>query len=130
MDEEKVEHYYGDEVRGLFIIGGLIMVISYPFFSSIIGVPLIFSIFGCVVLAVFAGLMNPKQKWVVLFNTIISILAFIVFEYSAVRTYLILPSTERMNIVFFWANQVLSIIFFSAAYLSTKTYRGIVSREK
>jgi len=49
-------HYYGDSVRNLFIFGGLIMLVSYPFFSSFIKAPIAFSIIGCIALVVFAGL--------------------------------------------------------------------------
>ena len=79
MDKESLEHYYGDTVRILFIIAGLIMVSSYPFFRSLISEPLSLSIIGSLVLAVFGGLMNPKQKWVIFLNTIIPVIAFVFF---------------------------------------------------
>src|SRR3989338_1746568 len=101
MEEKTVEHYYGDKVRTLFIIGGLIMLASYPFFSSLINAPMPIAILACLALAVFGGLMNPEQKWVIFLNTVIPLVAF------------------------FWVNQVLALIFFFAAYLSTKSLRGI-----
>src|SRR3989344_3379540 len=118
------EHYYGDEVRRLFILGGLIMLITYPFFRSLINVPLSFSVAGCLVLAIFCGLTNPKLKWVIVLNTIIPIVAFPFFQYFAVYTYINLPPAVPLNLAFFWVNQILSIIFFLVAYLSTKTLRG------
>ncbi len=124
MNEEVSYHYYGDSVRLLFFFGGLIMIISYPFFASFIKAPIAFSVIGCISLAVFAGLMNPKQKWIIVLNTIISIAAFIVFEYSAVYAYLYLSPAESIHLAFFWVNQLLSLLFFFSAYLSTKTLRG------
>ncbi|OGI60714.1 hypothetical protein A2641_02335 [Candidatus Nomurabacteria bacterium RIFCSPHIGHO2_01_FULL_37_25] len=119
-------HYYGDSVRTLFIIGGLIMVVSYPFFSSFISLPIPLSIVGAVGLAIFGGLMNPKQKLIMVLNTIVSIGAFVVFEYYAVYAYLHLPPSESLHVAFFWVNQALSLIFFFAIYLSTKTLRGAI----
>ncbi|HBA45548.1 hypothetical protein A2W67_00195 [Candidatus Nomurabacteria bacterium RIFCSPLOWO2_02_40_28] len=125
MEEKTVEHYYGDKVRTLFIIGGLIMLASYPFFSSLINAPMPIAILACLALAVFGGLMNPEQKWVIFLNTVIPLVAFLVFEYYAVYAYNNLSSTESIHVAFFWVNQVLALIFFFAAYLSTKSLRGI-----
>ena len=124
MNPEQNYHYYGDSVRTLFIIGGLIMIVSYPFFSSFIKAPIAFSIIGVVALAIFGGLMNPRQKWIIAINMIISVAAFAIFEYAAVYTYLNLPPAQGVHVAFFWVNQALSLLFFFAAYLSTKTLRG------
>jgi amino acid permease len=74
--------------------------------------------------------MNPKQKWVIIFNNIFSVLAFIIFEYSATHTYLNFSSTSGTAVAFFWTNQALAIIFFFAAYFSTKTLRRFLLQEK
>lgn len=126
MNKESLYHYYGDTVRVLFVVGGLIIIISYPFFSSFIKAPVPFSIIGCIALAVFGGFMNPKQKWIMALNIIISIGAFIAFEYSAVYAYLNLSPTQDIHIAFFWVNQALSLLFFFASYFSTKTFRGSI----
>ncbi|KKR65805.1 MAG: hypothetical protein UU07_C0024G0015, partial [Parcubacteria group bacterium GW2011_GWF1_40_5] len=104
MEEKTVEHYYGDKVRTLFIIGGLIMLASYPFFSSLINAPMPIAILACLALAVFGGLMNPEQKWVIFLNTVIPLVAFLVFEYYAVYAYNNLSSTESIHVAFFWVN--------------------------
>jgi hypothetical protein len=41
-------NYYGDEVRKLFVIAGVIMAVTYPFFSALVGSSLLFSIIVCV----------------------------------------------------------------------------------
>jgi hypothetical protein len=130
--DEKVllkSHYYGDTTRILFVVGGLIMVVFFPFFKSIMNIPTAFSIIGLILLIVFAGLMNPKLKIIIFMNMIISIGAFAFFEYSAVFAYLTLPPSEGINVLFFWVNQFLSLIFFFASYLSTKTFRGMLIPE-
>ncbi len=122
-------HYYGDSVRILFIIGGLTMIVSYPFFSSFIKMPIAFSIIGSVALVVFAGLMNPKQKLIMIMNTVISVLALAIFEYAAIYTYLNLSPSIGAHVAFFWVNQALSLLFFFAAYLAVKTLRGAFVEE-
>ncbi len=130
MIHNALMHYYGDQVRILFVIGGLIMIITYPFFNPLIGIPAPLAIIGFASLAIFGGFMNPKQKWVIKASSIISVLAFVIFEYVAVNAYLKLSPTKNINIAFFWINQVLALIFFFAAYLSTKTLRGMLVAEK
>jgi hypothetical protein len=122
-------HYYGDTLRLLFVLGGLIMIVSYPFFSSFIKAPIALSIVGIVTLVFFAGLMNPKQRGVMILNTIISTLFFFLFEYAAVYTYTNLSPSEGIHVAFFWINQVLSLVFFFASYLSVKTLRGAFVKE-
>ena|SRR3989344_4730202 len=125
MNTEEISyHYHGDSVRILFVIGGLIMIVSYPFFSSLISAPIPLAIIGCIALAVFGGLMNPRQKWIMALNMIISVGAFVAFEYYAVYAYLNLSPAESLHVAFFWTNQILSLLFFFAAYFSTKTLRG------
>lgn len=126
MNEKNIGHYYGDTTRALFIIGGLIMIVTFPFFKSIINMPISLSIIGFILLAVFAGLMNPKQKWIIFLNMIIAIVAFVCFEYYAVYTYLNLSPGEGINIYFFWVNQALSLLFFFSSYLATKSFRGML----
>lgn len=110
--------------------GGLIMLVSYPFFYSLINVPLSFSLAGCIILAIFGGLMHPKLKWVIILNTIIPVVAFPFFQYFAVHTYVNLPPTSGLHVAFFWVNELLSIIFFLSAYLSTKTLRSAFLADK
>lgn len=122
--DDRRYHYYGDVVRTLFIISGLLMIVSYPFFRSFISAPVSLSIVGFVAFAILAGLTSPKQKWIIVLNTITSIIAFVVFEYAAVYTYINLTPAKDVHVAFFWVNQVLSLIFFFTSYLSTKTFRA------
>lgn len=123
-NENKIEHYYGDIVRNIFIVAGIIMVVMLPFFSSLIKVPITLSIVAILALAIFAGFLNPKQLWIIVSNSIISIVACAVFEYYAVTSYLNLDPSVSLNVRFFWVNQFLAILFFVAIYLSVKSFRG------
>lgn len=115
-------HYYGDIVRKFFIAGGVIMIITFPFVVERLSVSVYASIFATVFIGLFAGITNPAQKWSNVLNTIISVIAVVVFEYYAVDIYSRLGAGNLL----FWSNQLLAIIFFSAFYFSTKTIRGMM----
>src|SRR3989344_1493474 len=130
IKQETFKHYHGDKVRVLFVIADFIMVVVFPFFRSLISLPMPLSILGSIALAVFGGLMNPKQKWVIFLNTLLPVVAFLFFEYYAVYAYNNLSPAESLHRTFFWVNQLLALIFFFAAYLSTKSLRGALVPDK
>ncbi len=118
------EHYYGDAVRTIFIIAGIIMIATFPLFSSLILMPIMLSIISILILAVFAGFLNPKQLWTIILNAFVSIVAFTIFEYYAVHTYISPAANSQLSVSFFWINQFLTLMFFIATYLSVKSLRG------
>lgn len=118
------EHYYGDAVRVIFIVAGLVMIIIFPFFSNILKIPVVVPILAVLILAVLGGFLNPRQTWIIAVNTVVSILGCGIFQYYAANAYLTLSPTSDINVAFFWANQVLAILFFVAIYLSVKSFRG------
>ena len=129
MENEIIrEHYYGDAVRTLFIITGVVMLVMLPFFASLIKAPIILSIVGILALAIFGGFLNPKQLWIIVINTLISIGAFAIFEYYAVLSYINPTSNIQLATKFFWVNQTLALLFFIAVYLSVKSLRGKMTK--
>ena len=124
VSQEFLEHYHGDAVRTLFVLSGIIMIVSYPFFRPFINEPFSFSVVGAIALAVFGGFMNPEQKWIIFLNTIIPVVGFLFFEHYAVYAYLNLSPVESVHVAFFWVNQILALTFFFAAYLSTRSLRA------
>lgn len=117
-------HYYGFAVRRLFLFIGLVMLITFPFFSDIIPVPIYVSIGLMVLLAVLGGLLNPAQKWLLIANSILPIVGFVVFEYETAFAYVNLSAGDPRNLAIFWINQGISLLFFIALYLAIKTVRG------
>ena len=124
MKEKIMKHYYGDSSRYLFVAAGIIMLISYPFFSTIIGLPVSFALIAVIALAVFGGILNPKQIWIIILDALIPVFALFIFEYMAVYAYSNLPMTNATNVWFFLVNQTLAIMFFIATYIGMKTLRG------
>ncbi|MEK7630987.1 MAG: hypothetical protein AAB417_03085 [Patescibacteria group bacterium] len=111
-------HYYGDVVRQLFIAGGVIMVLTLPFYKYILSVPSFIMVLAIVIIDVAAGLTNPRQAWVMKLDLGISLIAATVFEYHAVTGY------ETQTEPLFWITQGLAVIFFFALYFSIKSVRG------
>lgn len=117
-------HYHGYRIRVLFVITGIIMAATLPIFSSLINLPVTISLIAIVSLAILGGFLNPIQKWIIFIDTIVSVIAFITFEYYAVNTYLHFSPNVSLHIYFYWVNQIMALIFFLAVYLSIKTLRG------
>lgn len=117
-------HYHGDRIRVLFVLTGLLMVATLPVFNVLVNVPITISMVAIVALAVLGGFLNPAWKWIIYVDAVVSILAFMAFEYYAVHTYMNSSLDIPINFYFYWVNQVLAILFFFAMYLSVKTVRG------
>ncbi|MDQ5971090.1 MAG: hypothetical protein QG566_36 [Patescibacteria group bacterium] len=127
---EERYHYYGDRIRGLFMITGILMVVTLPFFSSIIHVPTMVSIVGILALAILGGFLNPVQRWIIVADTFVAVFGFIAFEYYAVQAYLAVPPVPPLNTYFYWLNQIFALLFFLTVYLCIKTLRGKILASK
>lgn len=112
-------HYYGDIVRKLFLWGGLIMLLTLPFFNQFLPVPAFVSMLAILVIGLVAGFTNPLQRWVMFLDIVVALVGLIAFEYHAVSQYSVIP------LLLFLIDQLLAVIFFFALYFSTKTLRGI-----
>lgn len=119
----QISHYYGDIVRRLFLISGVIVLVSLPFSNNILPIHISVTTFLVIVLILFAAITNPFQKWVAFVNVGISTVAVLTFEFFAVSGY----SMEEMNL--FIVRQILSIIFFFALYYSSKTLRAMLLKQ-
>jgi len=121
------EHYYGDVIRIIFVIAGVVMLFMLPFFTVLIKSPVVISILAILVLAIIAGALNPTQLSVIVLNTLAAVVGCAVFEYYAVSIYIspVLSDLE-LSRQFFWANQILALLFFIAIYLGVKSIRGKV----
>ena len=112
------KHYYGDITRQLFVLMAFIMLVSTPFFHDRLPISASVSIIGVLVLAVVAGLTNPKLRSVIIFDFIVSLFVFLIFGVESVSSYQVSVDS------YFYANLALSIIGLFALYFSSKTLRG------
>ena len=125
INKLKISHYYGDIVRVLFLISAIIMLIGLPAINNYLIIPTIFSVISMLILALAAGLTNPKMLWEAEINTVIAVVGFIVFETYAVIAFRQYSATDK----FFLSNLILSFIFMFAVYFSVKTLRGLLLKD-
>ncbi|MBI4121213.1 MAG: hypothetical protein HY457_03085 [Parcubacteria group bacterium] len=117
-------HYYGDNVRTIFLIGSIAVLLSLPLFTRLLTETIIYPATVVAVLVIAAGIANPAQRWTMVLNTIISAGAVAFFEYQALLVSH-LPATDDWQQSFlFLENHVLALLFLIALYYSIKTTRG------
>lgn len=121
-NEIQEPHYYGDRVRLCFAISAIFMLITLPFYVSRIPIPLYGAIMLIILMVLFAGVTNPRQKWTAILDWSIALIGSYLFEYYAVMTYIHYSWLDG----FMWINQILAIIFIVALYFATKTVRGFI----
>ena len=114
-----VPHYHGDTVRILFLIGGVIILATLPFFKNLLQIGTGFLPVFVILLVLGGAIVNPFQRWIVTIDLIISAAAVILFEYAAVIGF--------GKDIFFLSvvRQVLAIIFLFALYYSGRTLRAM-----
>lgn len=115
-------HYYGDEIRKVFLAIGVIMLLGLPYFSKNINVGGFISVFGIVAVNLFAGMTSPRRKSIVLFDALIALIGTSFFELTAFFRF---DFIGNIFDGYFWFNEIIAILFFVALYLSTKTLRGM-----
>ncbi|MBI5044887.1 MAG: hypothetical protein HZC02_03105 [Candidatus Levybacteria bacterium] len=117
-------HYYGDTIRKLFFAAAFIMLFFLPFFTGYIPVSIRASLLIVLALSIFSGLTSPRVFFVSVIDVVISVFGVFLFGYYAVDAYM----QYSVSSMFFWVNQILSIIFLVSLYFSIKTFRGFISR--
>ncbi len=117
------EHYYGREVRSLFIVSAIVMLLTLPVFNSLIPFNGIFSMAMIIVVGFLAGLLSPLSRSVMVVCTLVAALGGFAFEYEAVSTFWQIDTPLKWW--FFAVNQLLALLFFFALYYGSKTLRGI-----
>ncbi len=115
----EIPHYHGDTVRTLFLVGGIAILATLPFYTNLLmigtGALTIF-----VVLLVLGGaIVNPFQRWTVFVNLLVAAGAVVLFEYAAITGY----STDEIFLSII--RQGLAIIFLFALYYSGRTLRAM-----
>lgn len=115
-------HYYGDQIRRIFMVSVVLMVIGLPFMLDVFALPLYIGIIAILILSYMAGLTSPKQPVIIWLNAIVSSAGFVVFEKYALELF------AKNTIWLFIANQLLGILFLAAIYFSIKTIRALYNK--
>lgn len=117
-------HYYGNYIRVIFFVIGLLMLFCLPFFSKEITIGPFLSILGVIVINLLAGMTNRKQKVMMFFDIIVSLIGTLFFELIAFFRF------DRYGNIFdayFWFNEIVALLFFITLYLGIKTFRGMIT---
>lgn len=119
---ERVPHYHGDEVRGLFVLSAVFIILAQS-----TGAELPLSTFGSVVtaaaLVIVAGITNPRQVWIHWINAAFAIIGTLLFGTAAVAHYRAGTNVFESSFVYIEALTLLSLL---ALYFTTRTIRGIL----
>ncbi len=122
------EHYYGRQIRGLFITSGIIMLLTLPIFNALIPFNGLFSMGMIILVGILAGLLSPLARSVVVLCTLVALVGGFVFEYQAVSGFW--QISGAFEFWFFAVNELLAVLFFFALYYGNKTLRGIFFKSK
>lgn len=118
----RLQHYYGDVVRRLFLAAGVTILIFAPIFPDFLPLGGLVLVLGTLAFASLAGFTNPKQRWVSVVDVLVSALSLVAFESISLRSYADFPNSFGLLFV---VRQGLAILFFFALYYSVKTVRGL-----
>lgn len=118
-----MSHYYGDTVRRLFLVGGALVLLTVLFDKRFLAFYLYVGVLIVLVLTVLAGLTSPANRRVIIGDTILAGVLFVLFEYAAIGAYL---DAERTFDIVFILHQINSFVFLAALYLGSKTLRARV----
>lgn len=111
--------YFGNIVRKLFIICGLVILITLPFLKTLTKGPVFYSLIVVLLLAFFAGMTKPKHKAILISDVIISMFGFAFFAYQGIINF------QGFLTLFFITNLVLAVLFLFSFYWSVKTAREL-----
>lgn len=123
--EKPVAHYYGDHVRALFIVVGVLLLISIPLDKVLLPLNIMIGVAGVLLITVLAGFTNPRSRASVLADAAAGALMFLSFEYFAIEAYL--GAGTFLNIIFL-LRQGVALLSLLALYFSVKTLRGMAYR--
>ena len=120
----EIPHYHGDEVRVLFFVGAIVLVVAQ---STGADLPLstIGAVVSAVVLVITAGITNPAQYGIHWANALISIAGALLFGLTAVDQY---RAGMRLLDPSFVYVEVLALLSLVALYFTTATIRGLLQR--
>ncbi len=121
-----VPHYHGDEVRTLFFVSAIVLVVAQ---STGAELPLssVGTVASAVVLVIMAGITNPAQYGIHFMNALISVSGALLFGITAIDKY---RAGMRLLDSSFVYVEVLALFSLSALYFTTRTIRGLLQRPK
>lgn len=118
------EHYYGDIVRKLFLLAGILLLVAIPLDTELYASYLTLGIVAALTLILLAGFTSPRNRKTTVGDMVVAALGFVIFEYFAVNHYVVHQNFFEMV---FMLRQALALVFIIAVYFCSKTFRGSIN---
>ena len=120
----RVRHYYGGNVRVLFVVSAIVLIIAE---STGVDLPLSpnGAVISAIILVIAAGITNPEQGWIHWLNTLLSVYGTLLFGMTAVSNYRTGLSITDPSFMYLELLTLLSLI---ALYNTVRTVRGFYLR--
>ncbi len=118
-------HYHGDEVRVLFVVAAVVLVVAEST-NTPLPISPVLAVTLAMILIIAAGITNPAQRSIHWLNALLSAAGTLLFGTTAVGYYRGGASLLTRSFTFTEALALLSLV---ALYFTTRTIRGILQRE-
>lgn len=116
---EKIAHYYGDNVRVIFLILAALMLFGAPFYSSALTVEMPFVVIGAFVLVCLAALTSPHSRIVMTANVVAAGVGVVMYGGWSLFGY------QTGTPVDFILREAVAFTFLLSLYFSLKTLRAM-----
>ncbi len=123
MSKNSQPGYYLKATQSIFLVAGILMVFTFPYFLKYFNFGGMALMFVMVALAVLAGFTGGGNKLILKFNTVVSVLGFILAAYRGVLIFF-QGVEEPLAIFSFWTHQILALVFFLAIYFAVRAMRS------
>lgn len=115
-----VAHYYGDQMRQLFMSAAALMIIGSPFYTDSLRLELPFIIVGALALVALAALANPHNKTIFYVAAAFSGASVVIYGMWALNNY------ETDTFLQFILRLAIALVFLIAFYFNMKTLRAFM----
>jgi hypothetical protein len=121
VQSRRIEHYYGDYVRQLFVVAALLSIVVIPVLGNLLPFGTLVQVASAILLVILAGVTNPHSKTVMWYNTVTAGLSVLLLELAAIYQY------KPVEMWLFMAREAVAIMLLFALYFSVKTIRAMSS---
>ncbi len=125
---DAVPHYFGHTIRRFFFIIAFVMLATLPFFKAETAVPVAYSVLAIVAVTFAAGYTNPHSRWILIFDSLISLLGLIIFGFHSILGYSKYGMMDGVRHFLFYTDHLIALCFLAAFYFSVKSVRGYAER--
>lgn len=116
----KKAHYYGDLVRKELFFAAFVIMVAALLDAELRNFYLFVGLFGVVGITILAGLTSRNNRFVMVLDTLIAAVMFLVFEYFAIDAFM---QYGDFSHPIFFLRQLIAVTYLVILYYGTKTTR-------